>query len=158
MRTLLKKSLELSKELGKNWKERLKQKANGNKKFTLYLGFLLIVLVFIVVSKFDFEDKAAAEKHYQSKITKMEENAQKLHLLKLNQKADNLGIEKLHQTDASIVDYTQTSFGDITTFLAMDGTGRKAKIPAGKILVVVHKKDGSRFYVYHGHHLQKSEE
>lgn len=138
-------------------KEKLILNAKNNKKLTLFIIIVCGFFIFHIINKFDFNE-VQTEKIYKERVAKTDEINKKLLRLKLDQKTQRLGIKPLHHQDVNIIDYTQTSYEVETQFMVDDGSGRVAKVPTRKPVVILHKSDGSKSYLFYNLLLKKIEE
>lgn len=142
-------------KFAKDLSEKLKQKLKNNKKETVFLLIVVGIFTFWAFGKFNFSAQKN-EKLYQAKVEKTQKIDDRLLTLKLDQKVKKLNIKPYHHQDSSIVNYSQTTFGDISKFVKSDGT--VVSVPGKKTLVVLHKNDGSKLYLFYNYILKKVEE
>lgn len=140
----------MNRELGKELKEKIIQKVKSDKKQTFFIVLVMVIVFFFVANRFDGVEKHS-QKNFETKITKEQKLDEQLLKLKLDQKATNFGIPKLHESDKTIVDYRMESFKNDTRYKLADGTNRHVNVPKHFSVVKIIKNDNSVVY-YHNNH------
>ena len=128
------------------------KKAKKGLSLLLVVGFSSFV-IFLFYNKLkppEYHQKEAQNLH-----TKIEEIDKKILIAKLNQKAQNLGIDPpLHHKHPEIIDYSLTILTSRTQFIT---SGKTFYLPKNTRLIVIKTNDGQKFYQYKKLTLRKAQ-